>query len=445
MRSVPLIRRSPLLFLARCQASYGRVTAFPLPGPPILFITEPDDVRRFLQTNHPSYDKRTLQYDALRVVTGEGLVTSDGSAWRSMRRLVQPGFHRALVNGAESIALRAADAVSSRWDHDGATHDLSQEMATLSLEVATATLLGVDADENARQLLHAVTTALDLAVRRARNPLSPPARLPTPANLELRSALRRATAAVDALVVQRERAGVSPSSPDVLGLLLTARDTGVITHQQVRNEVLTIIVAGHDTLAATLTWTWLLLSESSDSVNALRDEAASSSDRSVARSVIDEALRLFPPVWLVSRRCIREDRFGEVTVPVGAQVFFTPYLMHRDERWWPRPEVFDPTRFRDGALDRTAYLPFGAGPRLCVGRDLALLQAPAIVSSLVRRHDVETPPLATFTTSAAATLWPDAPVVARISRQGREVDHKGPRQRPFFDRPDGATERFRAP
>jgi cytochrome P450 len=186
-----------------------------------------------------------------------------------------------------------------------------------------------------------------------------------------------------------------------MSLLLTALDDGTATREEVRNELVTLIVAGHETVASTLTWTWFLLAGNPSVARAVRTEAAGLPEAPwdidtlkvlpVTRASIDESLRLYPPAWVVSRKSVEPDVLGGYPIPAGATIITSPYLLHRDGKVWSHPLTFDPSRFLPDAprpVDRTSYLPFGAGPRLCIGRDLALLEAPLVIAGLARHVEV---------------------------------------------------------
>jgi cytochrome P450 len=431
LRAFGVIRRDPLRFLDLCRRRFGPVVAFPLPGAPVLYVSDPDLVRHLLVTNHRAYSKRTVQYDALALVTGEGLLTSDGEAWRAMRRLVQPAFHHATLSDSVSGVAAAADALSLEWSElaPGGTVDLDEAMMRTTLRVVGASLFGADLGDQVTPLVAAVAAALEVVVRRAQLPVSPPSWLPTPGNRALGSAMHSLDDSVERLVQSRRSAGITPADHDVLALLLRAQDQGLVSPAQVRNEVVTLIVAGHETVAATMTWTWLLLGGAPDATAHLRDEAdavlgagppslSTVGRLTFARAVVDESLRMFPPAWVISRRCIVDDLLGEIEVPAGSTVFCSPSALHRDPSVWERPERFEPQRFlapRSADLPRESYLPFGAGPRLCIGRDLALLEATLLLAVLVRRHDVVTPDLDTVRAHAGVTQRPAGGLPGRVA------------------------------
>ncbi len=400
VRAMRTIRRDALEFLGDCADRYGPMVAFPIPRVPVVLVADADAVQRVLQTNHQGYGKRTVQYAALSLVTGEGLLTSDGEAWRSMRRLLQPAFHRDTLGGVLAGVDAAALGLGDEWSGlpADAVVDVDAAMMRTAMQVVGTTLFGADLGREAVRLVAEVAVALEVVVARAQLPVQPPAWLPTPGNRRLRRSLALLDAAVDRLVRARQE---RPGGDDVLGLLLQAERAGLVTPQQVRNEVVTLIVAGHETVATTLTWTWYLLSQAPEVAARVASEGAALPDRPLSlgdvdglaysRAVIDESLRLYPPAWLISRRALAADELGGYRIPEGTLVIISPSLVHRDPARWPDPERFDPERFlgaRREDIDRRSYLPFGSGPRLCIGRDFALLEATVLMARLAARFAV---------------------------------------------------------
>ena len=412
LRSIGAIRRDPLAFLAAMRAEYGDVLQFPIPVPPTYLVTDPEAVRRVLVTNAKAYGKRTLQYSTLALVTGEGLLTADTEAWRPQRRLIQPAFHRASLELVAGHVRTAVDRLVERWSRsDGQVVDVDEAMMHLALEVVGSSLFGSDLSGDAERLADATLAALDVVVKKARSPLPIPVAVPTPTNIVLRRAVAKLDAAVDAMLADRAARPLHEGCPprDMLDLLLAAHDDdgSRLSRQQVRDQVVTFIVAGHETVASALTWAWHLLASNPEASAALRDEvdavcpSGTPGFDDAARlpwtsAVLDETLRLYPPAWLVTRRSLAADVLGGVDVPADALVIVSPWLVHRDPASWPDPERFDPSRFlgEDGLRRRdlaasSAYLPFGAGPRLCIGRDMALLEGVLVLASLVARVDLE--------------------------------------------------------
>ena len=412
LRSIGAIRRDPLAFLAAMRAEHGPVLQFPIPQPPTYLVSDVEAVRRVLVTNARAYGKRTPQYSTLALVTGEGLLTADTEPWRVQRPLVQPAFHRAGLDLVADHVRGAVDRLLTRWtSYDRAVVDVDAAMMRTALEVVGASLFSSDLSDDAEQLADATVAALDVVVKKARTPLPVPMSVPTPTNVVLRRAVGRLDATVDAMLSARAAHPLPEGAPprDLLDLLLASHgDDGVaLSPQQVRDQVVTFVVAGHETVASALTWAWQLLATHPDVLERVRAEVdAVLGSRSATfadvphlpwtAAVFDEVLRLYPPAWLVTRRSLVADELAGIAVPADALVIISPWIVHRDPQAWPDPDRFDPSRFLDDAGSRRrdvaampAYLPFGAGPRLCIGRDMALLEGVLVLASLVARVDLE--------------------------------------------------------
>jgi cytochrome P450 len=243
-----------------------------------------------------------------------------------------------------------------------------------------------------------------VVVARARVPITPPSWLPTPGNRKLQGAVKRLDAAVEAMIAARSAPWTQAGPPDMLDLLLAARDENgfPMTPAEVRDQVVTFIVAGHETVASALTWAWALLAEHPRAMARLQEESdAVLSARDVtyadyarlpfARAVLDETMRLYPPAWLITRKSLQADHLAGHDVPAGALIILSPWLMHRHPDVWPSPESFTPERFLDGSADRTAFLPFGAGPRMCIGRDFAYVEAVLMLAWLAGHYGMRNP------------------------------------------------------
>jgi cytochrome P450 len=407
IRGVPAMLGNPLGWLERQVAKHGDLVALPLPRTPVLLVNTPSGARRVLQENHRNYTKQTVQYGALSLVTGEGLLTADGERWRRHRRVMQPAFHPGGLPDVANHTLLAAGRLRRRWDAAGPGVPVDADAATMRamLEVVGRTLFADDLADAGERVVTAVETALGVVLARARSPFAsgPLGRLPTPS----RRRLDRATATLDAVcddVVRRRRAqGVDGGDVDLLARLLRAD----LDDQEVRNELVTLVIAGHETVASALTWTLYLLAGAPgvqgrlhaelDDVLAGRPPAWADLARlTYTRAVIDEALRLYPPAWVITRRALAADDVDGIALPAGTLVLISPWLLHRREPAWPAPLSFDPARFlgdrAETARRRGDYLPFGTGPRLCIGRDFALVEAVLMLAALLRDRTVRRPP-----------------------------------------------------
>lgn len=405
LRAFTQIRGNPLAYLARTWHEFGDVVQFPVPRPPSYLIVDPAAVRQVLVSQARNYGKSTIQYRALSLVTGEGLLTADTEQARLQRPMVQPAFHHRTLQAVAGHVAAAIDRVSTDWDQRiGTVVDVDEAMMHAALEVVGHALFGTDLSEDADRLARATLQALDVVVARARVPITPPRWMPTPGNVRLRRANSELDRAVQAMTQERLSRDQEPDQPDMLDLLLAVRDDqgGGLSQQQVRDQMVTFIVAGHETVASALTWSWALLAAHPQWQQALQEEAdAVLGNRlptiedyehlRVARAIQDEALRLYPPAWLITRKSRAAELLGGREVPAGSLIIMSPWLLHRHPEVWPNPDLFDPARFLDGQAERTAFIPFGAGPRLCIGRDFALVEGALMLAGLARRFDLGYP------------------------------------------------------
>ncbi|MHB8795141.1 MAG: cytochrome P450 [Candidatus Nanopelagicales bacterium] len=405
LRAFGSIRRDPLAYLASAWRSYGDIVQFPIPRPPSYLVSDPDAVRRVLAGNARAYGKSTIQYRALSLVTGEGLLVADTEPWRRQRRLVQPAFHHETLEaiaGHTAVALRR---MFDGWDAlpPGAVTDIDEAMMHAALEVVGHALFGTDLSADAQRLASASLSALEVVVARARVPLTPPAWLPTPNNRKLARAVRSLDRAVARMLAERrDRRDEAPA--DMLDLLLASRDeSGLgLTRQEVRDQVVTFIVAGHETVASALSWSWALLAGHPDAQARLQAEAdevlggrlpgfADYEHLPYARAALDEALRLFPPAWLVTRSAREADVLAGSAIPAGALIIMSPWIVHRQPAAWADPEEFRPERFLAASVDRSGFIPFGAGPRMCIGRDFAYVEGALMLAAIAGRYELEYP------------------------------------------------------
>jgi cytochrome P450 len=414
VRSVPAIRRDPLTFLERLVARHGDLVAFPMPRGAVLLVNDPVAARQVLQDNHRNYSKQTVQYASLATVTGSGLLTADGEAWRARRRIVQPAFHHSSLDGVAAQAVLAGRRLRARWEAaPGRLLDADEATLRAMLEVVGHTLFGSDQFDAGlaavgERIVGAVDDALAVVVRQAQSLV--PASWPGPARRRLRRAVQVLdSGCADIVRARRERTATdagagSGRDTDVLGLLLRAADAGELTDREVRDELVTLVIAGHETVASALTWALYLLAEHPrwqhelaaelDQVLAGREPGWSDLPRlPLTRAVVDEALRLYPPAWVITRRAIGPDTLAGVALPAGTLVIISPWLLHRRPDSWPDPLRFDPGRFLHSGpgAPRGDYIPFGAGPRLCIGRDFALVEAVLVLATLLQGRRVTHP------------------------------------------------------
>lgn len=425
LRLLSLARRNPLDFLAECQRRYGPMVSFEVPRTRIVFVNRPDAVRRILQSNHVAYGKHTPQYRSLALLTGEGIVVSEGEPWKAMRRILAPSFHRRMLTDVVTFVDDAAARLAQRWQAlgPGRVVDVDDEMMRTTLEVIGRTLFGADLGDVAEQVVGSVSAALDDVVRRAQS-LPVPLWLPTPANRRFAGHLSHIDDAVSAMIAARR---AHPDPEGVLGPLLAAQDAGLVTAQQVRDEAVTLVVAGHETVAAAATWAIAYLATVPETLaevvaegQALPSSVAPddlAAALPVTRAAVDEALRLWPPVWLMTRRALVADVLDGFEIPRGTMVIMALPLLHRDPQVFADPEAFVPARFMEpdrAAIPRDAYLPFGAGPRLCIGRDLSLVETPLLVARVLAEFDVQPVGPDLMAAKPGATIRPAGGLPARV-------------------------------
>jgi cytochrome P450 len=405
-RAFRSVRADPLSFLVEVSERFGDLVAFPVPGAPALLVNDPSDVRHVLQTSARHWGKQTVQYAALARVTGPGLLASSEPSWIEHRRLAAPAFHHHRLEAVADQVRAAADtAITARLAGDscgtGALVDVAELTHRIGLDAVGRALFSADLTGQAQQLLDTTSEAAKLVVRLGRSVLPTAEWAPTPTNLRLRSTRHRLDAISSELIAQRRRRGrLSPAGShgdDLLGLLLDSE----LTDAEIRHELVTMVIAGHETVAAALAWALMLLAEHQPAQDRVRAELADHPgpvpllghrDRLPwTRAVVDEALRLFPPAWALSRRSSRADVIGGRAVPAGTMIIVSPWLLHRRGDSWSDPLSFRPERFLDPGAGRSGYVPFGQGPRLCIGREFALGEMVVVLSRLLAAYRVEVP------------------------------------------------------
>jgi cytochrome P450 len=421
------VLRDPLGEFLEAARVHGDVVKFKMGPYSYVLLNSAEGVKHLLVDHAKNYVK-SRSYDGLRLVLGEGLVTSEGEHWRKQRKLAQPAFHRERLASFVSMMANDTSAMLDRWTREGrAEVDMHEEMMRLTYRIVARTLCGVDVDPDeetgARRSPHrigeAIATALQFANDYAESLVRLPTWWPSPANLRF----KRAAKVLDGLVlgiIEERRQQMAHSHGDLLELLMAARyDDGTgMSDRQLRDEVMTIVLAGHETTANALTWTWTLLSQHPDVARMLQAEVdAVIADRTptiedipklrYTAMVVQEAMRLYPPVWVFERQALEEDVICGYAIPKGTVVAVSPYTLHRNPRYWDNPEGFDPTRFSPENVERRpkhTYLPFSVGPRQCIGSSFALMEAQIIVAmtarrfrpSLVSGHRVEPDPKVTL-------------------------------------------------
>lgn len=410
--------RDPLGFFVRGAREHGDVVQFRFGHYRYVLLNDPEAIRHVLIDNARSYEK-SRNYDALRLVLGNGLVTSEGEFWRRQRKLAQPGFHRQrLASFAETMAACTEDLVA-RWAHHQEPIDLHAEMMALTLRIVGKTLFSTDLAGEAAAIGEAITVGLRHANDYAESVIRVPPWIPTPNNLRFKQAVRVLDSMVLKMIDERRRSG--RVGDDLLGMLMAARDdeSKGMTDQQLRDEVMTLVLAGHETTASALAWTFDLLSRHPDVDRRVASEAAALGDRALTiddlprltftSCVVQESMRLYPPVWVFERQAIADDIVSGYFIPEGTIVAVSPWSLHRNPRYWENPEGFDPERFAAAEVEkrpRCAYLPFATGPRQCIGNAFALMEAQIVLATVARKWRLSLVPGQNAVVDPKVTLRP---------------------------------------
>lgn len=385
--------RSPLSFFLTLANQVGDIVCYrPAPEPAYL-VAHPDYAKHILIDNNRNYSKATYINQMFSTAVGNGLLTSEGEVWRKQRRLMQPAFHQRRINQYDSIITEATHKMLAQWEENRQADkpvDIAKEMAALTLTITTHALFGVDLGDDVNLVGQAVDLSGDL--------------LEKPRNPRFQNGIQIVENIVYRIINERRQIG--QDTGDLLSMLISAKDddTGIgMDDQELRNQIITLLLAGYETTASALTWTWYLLSQHPAVFDLLRSEARRVLDGrtptwqdldnlSYARMVFEEGLRLYPPAWVLGRKALGEDQIGGYDIPADSIIALSPYVLHRHPKFWTDPEVFDPERFsleRSSGRHKFAYLPFGAGPRQCIGNNLAMVEAQLIlpmVSRLFKLH-----------------------------------------------------------
>ena len=416
------LRHDPLAAFTSLAREYGHVVRFR--GLYNAYqLTHPRDIEHVLQTNAQNYTKGR-NYKKFIPATGNGLLVSDGDLWRRQRRLAQPAFHRQRLTAFAEVMAREAKAQAAGWlrrtDRERPL-DVAEEMMRLTLRIIGLTMFTTDLTADTDAIGRALHVIRAHAIRSMWQPVPVPVWLPTPANLRFRRALADGDR-VMLRTIEARRSG-EVQNDDLLSLLLRARDeeTGEgMSDEQLRAEVVTIIGAGHESTAVTLSWTWYLLAQHPEAEARLHEELGRElSGRTptledlprlrYTTMVVEEAMRLYPPAWALSRTAKRADTLGGYPVPAGSEAIIIPYVTHRHPDFWDAPDRFDPERFtpaRRETRPRFSYVPFGAGPRLCIGQHFAMTEMLIVVATLAQRFRLRLAPGATVTPDPSITLRP---------------------------------------
>jgi cytochrome P450 len=398
--------RDTLELFVDAHRAHGDFVQFRFLNLDYLLVADADAAHHVLVSAAKNY-RKSRSYDGLRLVFGNGLLTSEGELWRRQRKLAQPAFHKERLAGFARAMVDATDAMLARWaarSEPEAPLDAHAEMMRVTFQIVGQTLFSVDVDGDAEAVGRALSIALEHADAAAQAVVQIPPWMPTPQNVRFKRAMATLDEVVYRIVAERRR--TKAVHHDLLAMFMEARDedegeggTGM-TDRQLRDELMTMVLAGHETTANALTWTWYLLAQHPeiearvvaevDAVLGRRRPTLDDVPRlALTGRVLQEAMRLYPPAWMVERQANAPDTLGDVLVPRDGVVGVCTYLLHRNPKYFPDPERFDPDRFlpeRAASRPKYAYMPFGGGPRICIGHAFATMEAQLILARVLQSY-----------------------------------------------------------
>ena len=409
--------RDPLQFFQNIALKYGDIVCYrPAPEPAYL-LNHPDYIRHVLVDNNRNYSKATRSNQIFGKVVGEGLVTAEGETWRKQRRMMQPAFHHTRIEKLDSLIVEVAHSMLDRWQLAYETNqpvDIAREMAALTLTVTMRSLFGVDLGDEVHKLGEIINRAANYFEK--------------PSNPQLIQSAREFGEIVDRIIQQRRQN--FQDSGDLLSSMILARDESGsgMDDEQLRNQVMTLTLAGYETTASTLTWTWHLLSQNLWAVDRLRSEIrerlkgrpprySDLDDLPFTGMVLDESLRLYPPAWILGRRALGDDVLNGYTIPANTVIAICIYTMHRHPGFWDQPGIFNPERFspeNSKGRHKYAYVPFGGGPRQCIGNNFGLMEAALVIACVLQRFELHAIPGMEVHPQALFVLRPNRDVMMSL-------------------------------
>jgi cytochrome P450 len=427
--------RDPLGFLTQLRQNYGDFARFSTGmGNRSLLLSDPDSIERVLLETGKRYNKGHSSL-ATALVFGNGLVTSEGDFWKRQRKLAAPAFHHQSIRQHADLMVRYTQDMLSEW-RDGETRDVYQDMMLLTQRIIAKTLFNADVKNDAKTAAHAFDGMMR-GVGSEMNGIDAflPEFVPTASRAEMTNGVNFINSFLTRII--NERRNSATHHGDLLDMLMDARDDageGMSTAQLI-DEIRTLYLAGHETTANTLTWTWLLLSQNPSALATVEEELervlngrppTSDDMRNLVYcdAVIKEALRCYPVAWVFIRAATEDVELNGYALPKGTMVWISPWVLHRDARWFDDPQAFKPERWLDAKNKqphRYAYLPFGGGPRVCIGNGFAMMEGVLLLAQIVQRFRVAVPPTPPVEIDVAGTIRPKNSLNAKITMRQRDA------------------------
>lgn len=422
----------PLDFLFENYDTMGPIYWVKSPIRKICVLNDPEYVRYVLQENNRNYVK-SFGYDPLKLLLGNGLLTSEGDFWRKQRRMAQPGFHKEKLAAIVDTMITCTGQMLLRWEKlEGVELNISAEMNRIALDIVSKSLFISNVEDEIDRISTWVTVAIEQGAERIRNPFKLPTWIPTPNNLKQNKAVSVLDEVITGIIENRRKEG--KQYDDLLSMLMDARDedTGEgMSTRQLRDEVMTIFIAGHETTANALTWAFYVLAQNPEVEKKLQEEldtvlqgkpVSFENLRSLTytRMVIDETMRLYPPAWIVGRKTVEDDEIGGYAIPAGTNCLIPTLCIHRSPKYWKDPLKFDPERFSPEKVKeqkKFTYFPFGGGPRLCIGNNFALMEMQVVLASVMQRYTFELKDTTPIELDPLITLRPKQNVYLKLVKR----------------------------
>jgi cytochrome P450 len=424
-------RRDLLGYYLEWARDYGDAVSLNLAGWQIVMLNSPDYAEYVLVRNHRNFIKFPRFFRHVDAIFGQGLLTSEGEFWHRQRRLAAPAFHAQRVAGYGDTMVHHTQRMLAGW-RPGDVREVHTEMMEVTLRIAAKTLFDAEVNADVAELGRAFDALAHEIAKRVRRPWRIPDAIPTPGNIRYLRGVRRVDQLVNAIISERQRD--NGDRGDLLSMLMLARDDEgkAMTQRQLRDEVITLLLAGHETTALALSWTWYLLAQhpqadaklAAELRDVLGGRAPTASDLPRLRyteQVVTEAMRIYPPAWTIGREALADCEIGGYHIPAGTTVIISPWVSHRNPRYFADPVAFRPERWDNGFADtlpRFAYIPFGGGPRICIGNRFAMMETILVLATVAQRFHLELQddrpvvPLPSITLRPKDGIW-----VKLVSRQ----------------------------
>lgn len=425
------MRKERIQFFLQRKKDIGDIYQIKIPGRKLVVLTDPEWIKYVLVDNNKNYTK-SFAYDSIRLFLGNGLLTSEGEFWKRQRRLAQPAFHKEklqlMFHNMVEQTSHSIDRLSAYADSNQPVN-LSKELYKLTLDIVNSTLFYNEVNTTTDTIYKLVSEGSEFITQRIDNPFHLPAWIPTPRNVQEQKVLHSMDDVFFSIIDRRRKQ--QEEHHDLLSMLMEAVDeeTGEgMDKRQLRDEILTIFVAGHETTQIALGWTFYLLTQHPDKLAILQQEIeeqlkgelptpVSIRGMHYLKQVVDESMRLYPPAWVVGRRTIEKDVIKGYEIPPQVNIVMPIYAVHHDANIWEDPEAFIPERFATENLKekhKYAYFPFGGGPRLCIGNNFALQEMQVALAMLLQRYRIEVTPDFVPELDPLVTLRPKYPIYAKV-------------------------------